>query len=328
MMRACVDVGRCLVRDAVRVLAALTLVDVVIRLATGRGTGWMWVDLPWVAGATEPALLAGAATALLLAGRLPARVRILAPAVAAGLALACFANALTVLELAGEGGLTRSFPVPSSLLYGGLLALAAGQGVSRTAPRPRGRLASTVGIASLVLAGMGAQVMVFGASDYRRPADAIVVFGARVDADGTPSLALADRVDTACRLFEQGLAPRIVLSGGRDPAVPLSEPEAMRRRCLERGIPESALILDPSGANTLASVQAVAELAAREGFGSFLMVSHDYHLARIKMFAERQGLRVYTVPAEETRPLLKKAKFVVRELAALVFWYVSPRSFA
>jgi len=49
-----------------------------------------------------------------------------------------------------------------------------------------------------------AQMICFGLTDYRRPADAIVVFGAGISPDGTPSLALCDRVRTGCLLYKQG----------------------------------------------------------------------------------------------------------------------------
>ena len=52
-----------------------------------------------------------------------------------------------------------------------------------------------------------AQMFFFGKTDYRRPADAAVVLGARVYADGRLSDALADRVRTACQLYRDGSGP-------------------------------------------------------------------------------------------------------------------------
>ena len=50
-------------------------------------------------------------------------------------------------------------------------------------------------------------------------------------------------------------------------------------------------------------------------------VSHFYHLPRIKMAYQRAGIEVYTVPARETRTLLKLPQFVAREVAAFWFYY-------
>ncbi|HEX2948824.1 MAG TPA: hypothetical protein VHV83_04545 [Armatimonadota bacterium] len=56
------------------------------------------------------------------------------------------------------------------------------------------------------------QIYCYGTTDYRRPADVIVVFGARAYADGEPSTALADRVRTACMLYHAGYAPCLIFS--------------------------------------------------------------------------------------------------------------------
>ena len=49
-----------------------------------------------------------------------------------------------------------------------------------------------------------AQMYCYGNTDYRREADVVVVFGCRVYKDGTPSDALKERVQTACRLYLEG----------------------------------------------------------------------------------------------------------------------------
>jgi len=55
-----------------------------------------------------------------------------------------------------------------------------------------------------------------------------------------------------------------------------------------------------------------------------LGVSHFYHLPRIKLQFERQGLRVFTVPAHETRAMLKLPLFMAREIAAIWVYYLQP----
>lgn len=59
-----------------------------------------------------------------------------------------------------------------------------------------------------------AQMYCLGRTDYRRPADVIVVFGCLVRADGTPLMPLADRVRTGVELYQAGLANRLIFSGG------------------------------------------------------------------------------------------------------------------
>lgn len=149
----------------------------------------------------------------------------------------------------------------------------------------------------------------FGSTDYARPASAIVVFGARVYADGAPSLALEDRVRHGVRLYQAGLAPKLVLSGAPD------EVPAMRRLALQGRVPEAALVGDPGGLNSYATL---ANLKERD----VVAVSHYYHLARIKLTARRMGITCATSPCPMTRRLAKEPYFVARECAAFVSYYL------
>lgn len=166
-----------------------------------------------------------------------------------------------------------------------------------------------------------AQIACFGNVDYRRAADAIVVFGAGVYADGSPSRALTDRVQTACRLYQEHYAPRIIFSGGPGEGA-VHETEAMRRMALRQGIPAHAILTDPNGVNTRATVQNTSVLFQRLHCTRILAVSHAYHLPRIKLTYQRAGWEVYTVPAEEPTPLLGERYFIVREVAALWAYYL------
>lgn len=189
---------------------------------------------------------------------------------------------------------------------------AAGRGTIR---RWRWRAVSCGTVAAAAGVFTFGQMVAFGKTDYRRPAEAIVVFGARAYADGRCSDALADRVRTACGLWHAGYAPRLVMSGGPgDGAV--HETEAMRRLAVSLGVPEAAITCDPTGVNTRATVRATAGDAAA---GPVLAVSHFYHLARVKLAYQRAGVEVYTVPARERYTLTKLPLLMAREFAAL--WY-------
>jgi len=183
--------------------------------------------------------------------------------------------------------------------------------------RPRHGIAC---IAGGVAAGafLLAQMTLFGTTDYRRPADAILVFGARVYADGTPSLAAADRVRTGVELFHAGLAKSLILSGGPGDG-DVHEAEGMAAYAETLGVPRDAMVLDYNGLNTEASLR-----NARQSVGNrerVLVVSHFYHMARIKLCAERTGLHAYTVPARQQRTLARTPYYMAREAAALVVYY-------
>jgi vancomycin permeability regulator SanA len=171
---------------------------------------------------------------------------------------------------------------------------------TRTRTRVRSRLATAFGIAVTVAAAgvlfpLG-QILCFGTTDYRQPVDAVVVLGAQVLPDGTPSLALKDRLDTAIDLYDQGLTPVLIMSGGID-AGGVSEAVAMRDYAVARGVPEQAIQVDEYGNSTQATARNTIEMARRQGLERLGVTSSFYHMARIKMLYLVNGIDVLTMPA-------------------------------
>ena len=226
------------------------------------------------------------------------------------------ANAIRYSVLISRGTIHSSVPIPLSLL------IVAALGIILLPYRDPPTLRATVAtiIAAAILFPL-AQISLFGATDYRRPADVIVVFGARAYADGRPSDALADRVRTACDLYVAGLAPRLLFSGGPGDG-PIDEPETMARYARSLGVPESAITRDPNGINTESTVR---NTVAMVGKPRILAVSHFYHLPRIKMTFQRYGVNVFTVPSENT--LVRGMPFnLMRE--DIAFWAYYLRRFS
>ncbi len=103
-----------------------------------------------------------------------------------------------------------------------------------------------------------------------------LVFGAGLRRDGTPTTVLADRVRTAARLYHQGQA-RLLLLSGSDLSRFGDETEAMKALAIELGVPPEAIVVDPGGHRTFATCQ-----RARQIFGvrEAVLVTQGYHLPR------------------------------------------------
>jgi uncharacterized SAM-binding protein YcdF (DUF218 family) len=172
-----------------------------------------------------------------------------------------------------------------------------------------------------------ALMLFFGNTDYRRPADAVVVFGARTYADGRLSDALQDRIRTACDIYRAGLAKRLVLSGGRGDGV-VTEAEAMRDYALKHGVRAEDIFIDNLGVNTEATVRDTAPLFQQWHARRILAVSHFYHLPRVKLAYQRAGVEVYTVPARQQRFLGKIPYNMAREVAAFWDYYLKEKPVA
>ncbi len=263
---------------------------------TGEETLW-WIDIrPLPQG-----LVALPGLVLLVHAIFPRRLGRAATLAAALLAAVAFGNAVRYVALP----LPSRPPIPLSLPLAVLLSLTA-----FPPPRPRSRIAA-VAIALLLLALFPvAHALTFGRTSYARKADWIVVPGARCYADGRPSQALKERVRTACRLYREGFAPKLFLSGGPGDGATY-EAEAMRALALEEGVPAGEIVLDRDGWNTLATIRHAPP-------GRLLVVSHFYHLPRLKLLARRAGREAFTVPAKEERRIRGTPWFVAREVAA--FW--------
>ena len=292
-----------------------------------------WIDfrpLPRVLGYL---LLACTAPLLLAYGARPfgSRARRLATVAAvAGLLVVSMWNVLGFYGLLLAGAIDTMVPVPLSLLVAGALVFLLVPLVhvdSGGLPPRNGMTAIWITIAVIVLAIAFplAQMFCFGKTDYRRRADAAVVFGAGVWPGGVPSHALRDRVNTGCRLYRAGLVRKLLFSGGpSEPEGNLHETEVMRRLALENGVRPEDIILDPRGINTRATVANTVPLFEQLGLERVLAVSHFYHLPRVKMTYGRASVEVYTVPAEEEHVLIKLPYYLMREVAALWAYYLLP----
>ncbi len=230
-------------------------------------------------------------------------------------------NAINYYVLLARGSFATTLPLPFSLLAASALVLVT---VSLLKKRDSARLRPIVsGCVFAVCAVIFpvTQMFLFGRTDYRRPADAVVVFGAGVLPDGRLSDALADRVRTACSLHREGCAKKLVFSGGPGRGK-VHEADAMRYYAMKLGVPVRDIILDHGGVNTHATVTNTCELFRKRNFRRVLAVSHFYHLPRIKMAYRRQGCEVYTVPAKERYTLTLTPYFMAREVAALMVYYL------
>lgn len=119
------------------------------------------------------------------------------------------------------------------------------------------------------------------------------------------------------------LAGRLILSGGPGDGE-IHETEAMRTMAIELGVPDEAILLEQDGVNTQATVKNTCEMFERLGIKGVLVVSHFYHLPRIKMTYQRRRWEVYTVPAKESYILKEMPRYILREVAALWVYYLRP----
>jgi uncharacterized SAM-binding protein YcdF (DUF218 family) len=137
------------------------------------------------------------------------------------------------------------------------------------------------------------QVWSTGRSHHSGQVDAIVVRGA-AQYDGRPSPQLQARLDHVVELWNEGIAPTIIVTGGNQPGDRFTEAESSTNYLVKNGVPESVIIGEDSGRSSWESLQLVADLARDRGIGTIVLVSDPYHSLRIRLMAEELGFRAYT----------------------------------
>jgi uncharacterized SAM-binding protein YcdF (DUF218 family) len=165
--------------------------------------------------------------------------------------------------------------------------------------RGRRRLVAALGALALALAGYFLvtlyQVWSTGRSDQARPVDAIVVLGA-AQYDGRPSPQLAARLDHTLELWQAGLAPVVVVTGGNQPGDRFTEASASRAYLVARGVPDSAVLAEDQGRSTWESLANVEEVLAPTGATRVLLVTDPFHSLRARLTAQELGLTAYVSP--------------------------------
>jgi uncharacterized SAM-binding protein YcdF (DUF218 family) len=147
---------------------------------------------------------------------------------------------------------------------------------------------------SLVLAVV---VHTYGYVDHVQRADVIVVLGAGMNRNNTPSPAHRVRTNRAGELWEAGYAPVIICTGGTPGWATRSEADACRELLMERGIPESAIILEDRSRSTEENALYTHEIMDAHGWKTAVLVSDRYHLFRANWLFTQLGITVYTSPS-------------------------------
>lgn len=155
-------------------------------------------------------------------------------------------------------------------------------------------------------------------------ADAIVVFGA-AEYSGHPSPVLRARLDRAYELFKLGLAPVVITTGGSGADPSFSEGGVGHDYLRHRGIPERNLIAETHGSDTAQSAQRVGVILRANKMHTCLAVSDEYHVFRIKVLLQHEGMQVYVAPRTGSRPKghWQRMIAVLREAMSYLVWQLN-----
>ncbi len=148
----------------------------------------------------------------------------------------------------------------------------------------------------------------------------IIIFGAAVRSDGSPSAALRRRVEAALACGRQMHGTLYVPTGGIGRYGP-AEAEVMANLLRAHGVADSAILCEPTGTDTLSSVRAIRRLLGVPRSAVYV-ASSAYHLPRCLLLLRLAGLPARPCPAPPgpaARNLRRRWYWRLRETLALPF---------
>ena len=140
--------------------------------------------------------------------------------------------------------------------------------------------------------------------------DCIVVLGAGVWGEN-PSPMLEDRLLEGIKLYENNVAPKIIMTGdhGREE---YDEVNVMKKFAMDKGVPSGDIFMDHAGFSTYESLYRAKEIFEAD---KVVIVTQEYHLYRALHIANELGIEAYGV-ASDPRQYVGAAYREIREILA------------
>ena len=126
--------------------------------------------------------------------------------------------------------------------------------------------------------------------DIPAKADCGLILGNKVKENGKLSLRLLSRCERGLALYNNGVVPRLIVSGGLGKEG-FFEGDKMRDFLTKNGVPDSCIIVDNAGNNTFLSAKNYAVLAKTNHFNSVVIVSQFSHLTRTRYIFRKLGAK-------------------------------------
>ena len=167
------------------------------------------------------------------------------------------------------------------LLFGLVLLFAAGIG-------------AVFGVNAYVQASVQDRILTEEQAAELEEIDCVLVLGCGLEADGSPSPMLHDRLQQGVALYQKEAAPKLLVSGdhGREE---YDEVNAMKRFAEEQGVPSEDVFMDHAGFSTYESVYRARDIFQVRRMA---IVTQEYHLSRALYIAKRLGIEAWGVPAD------------------------------
>lgn len=154
-------------------------------------------------------------------------------------------------------------------------------------------------------------------------ADTIIVLGA-AQWDGAPSPIFQARLDLAHKLYTQGYATSIIVTGGKIIENPQSDSSVGKAYLIRNGINADRIFTEEHSRTTLQNLISAREIMESQNLQSAILISHDFHMMRAQQMAKGLGMTVFPAPTK-TKDKLSKLRYATREAVmhiAYIFFHI------
>lgn len=172
---------------------------------------------------------------------------------------------------------------------------------------------AVAGINIFVMATTAGKILDVDEASEKKDVDCILVLGAGVRADGTPSKMLKDRLDKTIELYNSGVSETIIVSGDHR-TKDYDEVNTMKNYLIDAGIPSECIFMDHGGLSTYDSMYRAKNIFSVK---KAIIVTQKYHMYRAIYVAKSFGIDAYGVSAKEIS-YSGQTKRSIRELLARI----------
>ncbi len=174
----------------------------------------------------------------------------------------------------------------------------------------------------LLLAGLllwtvflGAEIYSYASESDTAPADAAIVLGAGV-LNNQPSPVLRERLNHAINLYQSGVVPYLIFTGGVKTGKQLTEAEVARKYALEQGVPDERIFIETVSHITYENLSEAKKIITEMGYNRVLIVSDPFHMKRAMSMAIDLGINAFPCPTPTSAYVSRRRrlKFLVREI--------------
>lgn len=165
---------------------------------------------------------------------------------------------------------------------------------------------------ALLLLGVAVGVSLVGWVTFKethlpevQPSDVILVLGAQVKPDGSPSKILQYRLEMALQVYQED--PQFIITcGAQGSDEPAPEGEVMRDWLLARGVSPAHVFAETSSFNTRENLQNAQKIMVREGLSQALVITSDYHVPRALELCRQVGISATGIGSQTEWPYWAK----------------------